>query len=176
MPDKQAKRWSAEIEAVYLREGREIWALLYAQCSDADRAYDALQEAFVRLQSQEVESIRNIRAWVLTVAQNWLRDYARRQNHAARPADFLDNIVGKHSDPSEDLEKEERNSRVRQSLQQLRAEDREVLVLRYALGWSSKRMSIALDTSTSAIDMRLSRARKRLCEELEKVGIDHETV
>jgi len=112
----------------------------------------------------------------LTVAQNWLRDYARRQNHAARPADYLDNIVGKNPEPSEALEKEERNGQIRQALQQLRAEDREVLVLRYALGWSSKRMSIALNTSTSAIDMRLSRSRKRLCEELEKVGIDHETV
>jgi RNA polymerase sigma factor CnrH len=176
MPDKQAHEWSAEIEAVYLREGREIWALLYAQCSDADRAYDALQEAFVRLQNQEVKSIRNIRAWVLTVAQNWLRDFARRQNHAARSEDFLDNIVGQNSDPINDLDKKERNSQIRQSLRQLRAEDREVLVLRYALGWSSKRMSIALNSSTSAIDMRLSRARKRLCEELAKVGIDHETV
>lgn len=176
MPNKQAHEWSAEIEAVYLREGREIWALLYSQCSDADRAYDALQEAFVRLQKQEVKSIRNIRAWILTVAQNWLRDFARRQNHAAKPADFLDNIVGQNSDPTDDLGLKERNSQIRQSLQQLRAEDREVLVLRYALGWSSKRMSIALNTSTSAIDMRLSRARKHLCEELEKVGIDHETV
>jgi len=176
MPNKQAHEWSAEIEAVYLREGREIWALLYAQCSDSDRAYDALQEAFVRLQNQEVNSIRNIRAWVLTVAQNWLRDFARRQNHAARSADFLDNIVGQNSDPLDDLGHKERNCQVRQSLRQLRAEDREVLVLRYALGWSSKRMSIALNTSTSAIDMRLSRARKRLCEELVKVGIDHETV
>lgn len=176
MPNEQAHEWSAEIEAVYLREGREIWALLYAQCSDSDRAYDALQEAFVRLQNQEVQSIRNIRAWVLTVAQNWLRDFARRQNHAARPADFLDNIVGQNSDPIDDLGQKERNSQIRLSLRQLRAEDREVLVLRYALGWSSKRMAIALDTSTSAIDMRLSRARKRLCEELGKVGIDHETV
>jgi len=176
MPNKQTHEWSAEIEAVYLREGREIWALLYAQCSDSDRAYDALQEAFVRLQNQEVNSIRNIRAWVLTVAQNWLRDFARRQNHAARPADFLDNIVGQNSDPIDDLDNKERNSQIRQSLRQLRAEDREVLVLRYALGWSSKRMSIALNSSTSAIDMRLSRARKRLCEELEKIGIDHETV
>lgn len=176
MPNEQAHEWSAEIEAVYLREGREIWALLYAQCSDSDRAYDALQEAFVRLQNQEVQSIRNIRAWVLTVAQNWLRDFARRQNHAARPADFLDNIVGQSSDPIDDLGQKERNSQIRLSLRQLRAEDREVLVLRYALGWSSKRMAIALDTSTSAIDMRLSRARKRLCEELGKVGIDHETV
>ncbi|MFK7778146.1 MAG: RNA polymerase sigma factor [Gimesia sp.] len=176
MPNEQAHKWSAEIEAVYLREGREIWALLYAQCSDSDRAYDALQEAFVRLQKQEVASIRNIRAWVLTVGQNWLRDFARRQNHAARSADFLDNIVGHNSNPIDDLGQKETNSQIRLSLRQLRAEDREVLVLRYALGWSSKRMSIALDSSTSAIDMRLSRARKRLCEELEKVGIDHETV
>ncbi|MDF1745385.1 MAG: sigma-70 family RNA polymerase sigma factor, partial [Gimesia sp.] len=95
---------------------------------------------------------------------------------AARSADFLDNIVGQNSDPLDDLNKKERNSQIRQSLRQLRDEDREVLVLRYALGWSSKRMSVALGTSTSAIDMRLSRARKRLCEELQKVGIDHETV
>jgi RNA polymerase sigma-70 factor (ECF subfamily) len=69
----------------------------------------------------------------------------------------------------------ELQSRVREALNRLRLEDREVLVLRYALDWSSNRMSTALNISSAAIDMRLSRARRRLAEILGNTGVGHES-
>ncbi len=166
--------WSAEVESLYRTWGRELWALLYAQCSDAERAYDALQESFTRLQEQNGTPIRDPRAWLLRVGRNWLRDVARHQRHAARPADHLDTFPGDTSQAEEVLEKRELHAQIRQALAQLKVEDREVLVLRYALGWSSQRMAGVLNVTPAAVDMRVSRARRRLGAILSEMGLGHE--
>jgi RNA polymerase sigma factor CnrH len=170
----ESEAWTVEIEAVYRRDGRELWALFYAQCNDPDRAYDAVQEAFARLQEQNGEIIRDARAWLVRVGRNWLRDVARRQRVAAKSSDGLDLLphveTDGRDDPRRQLEHGELLAQVREGLAHLKEEDREVLVLRYALGWSSSRIAKVLESSASAVDMRLSRARKRLAKYLESIG------
>lgn len=163
-----------EIEAVYNELSRELWALFYAQCSDADRAYDALQESFTRFQEQNGEPIRNPRAWLLRVGRNWLRDVARRQRVAAKFVDHLETLPGKDEAAEDSFVREELHSQVRSGLSQLKQSDREVLVLRYSLNWSSQRIAEVLETTHSAIDMRLTRARKRMRDILERAGIRNE--
>jgi len=174
MATEQTTEWSAKVEVVYRELSREVWALLYAQCSDPEKAHDALQESFLRLHQQNGTPIHNPRAWLLRVGRNWLRDVARRERVAARPTEHLDGIADLRGDPSSLLADKELQSRVRGCLDRLRLEDREVLVLRYALGWSSNRIANVLNSSAPAIDMRLSRARRRLAEIMEDAGIDHE--
>lgn len=176
MTNQGTARWSAKVEAVYANQGREIWAMLYSQCCDPEAAYDALQEAFTRLHEQNGTPIQDVRAWVMRVAGNWLRDAARRRKTAAREFEQLDSLPGKSHDPLQLLQQKELFAGVRQSLASLREEDREVLVLRYALGWSSIRIATALETSSAAVDMRLLRARRRLAEIFKETGINDEDI
>jgi RNA polymerase sigma-70 factor (ECF subfamily) len=166
-----AGAWSATIEAVYRSQAREIWALFYAHCSDPERAQDALQEAFARLHEQDGRTIRDVRAWLLRVGRNWLRDVARREKVRARAVDFLDATPAPGDDPLAAVSTEEQRTVVRAALGRLRAEDREVLVLRYAMNWPSQRIAETLDITPAAVDMRLSRARKRLGALLEQSGV-----
>jgi RNA polymerase sigma-70 factor (ECF subfamily) len=108
------------------------------------------------------------------VGRNWLRDVARRQKIAARPVDFLDEVVTTAADPAAAAEQQETRQRVRDALAQLKVEDREVLVLRYGLSWSSQQIAQALESTAPAIDMRLSRARRRLAELLEHAEQGHD--
>lgn len=172
MSNRRATEWSATVEATYRDQGRELWALFYAQCSDPERAQDALHEAFTRLQQQNGAEIRDVRAWLLRVGRNWLRDVARRQKVAAKPADYLDDKRGDAAEPAALLEDEESRSQVRAALEELKEEERQILALRYALNWSSQRIAATLDISTSAVDMRLTRARQRLGKQLEKRGLN----
>jgi RNA polymerase sigma-70 factor (ECF subfamily) len=174
MSDEQATSWSATVEGVYRSQGRELWALLYAQCNDADLAYDALQEAFARLQSYSGPPLRDIRAWLIRVGRNWLKDVARHKRVAASPVDYLDETAGKAANPQAILARKELQEQVRRALDELRTDDREVLVLRYALGWPSQRIAEILELSTTAVDMRLSRARRRLAEILQQAGVDYD--
>ncbi|GAB4150412.1 MAG: sigma-70 family RNA polymerase sigma factor [Planctomycetaceae bacterium] len=171
MSQERLPEWPQEIEELYRNQGRELWALFYAQCGDADYAYDALQESFTRLQEQNGEPIQNQRAWLLRVGRNWLMDIARRKKIAARPTEHLDHLVGQEHSPETDLAHEELHAQVRAALSEMKEGDRQVLVLRYSLNWSSQRIAEVLETTASAVDMRLSRARKRLGELLEKAGI-----
>jgi RNA polymerase sigma-70 factor (ECF subfamily) len=172
----QAPTWTERIEAVYVEQSRELWAMFYAHCGNADRAYDAVQEAFLRLQQQHEQNIQDMRAWLLQVGRNWLRDQARRKINSVRQSDLLDSVNGNHPDPIAGLIDEEQRGRVRQALLALREEDRQALVLRYALAWSSQRISETMGATPAAIDMRLSRARKRLAAELESLGVHYEHV
>ncbi|MFQ5735199.1 MAG: RNA polymerase sigma factor [Planctomycetaceae bacterium] len=174
MAKQRSNAWPEQIEAVYREQGRELWAMFYAQCSDAERASDALQESFTRLHEQNGADIRDIRAWLLQVGRNWLRDVARRQKIAAKPSESLDYFPADAGGPENSLGGRERLQAVREALKQLKTADREVLVLRYSLNWSSIRIAEVLETTSSAVDMRLSRARKRLAELLEKAGIPNE--
>ncbi|MFM7922979.1 MAG: RNA polymerase sigma factor, partial [Planctomycetaceae bacterium] len=65
---------SEEIACFYRENSRELWAIFYSMCSDPERAHDAVQEAFVRLYDHQGEPVRDLRAWLLRVGQNWLRD------------------------------------------------------------------------------------------------------
>jgi RNA polymerase sigma-70 factor (ECF subfamily) len=152
------------IEVVYEDHARELWAVFYAQCCDPDLARDALLEAFLRLHSQDRRSLRDVKAWLVRVGRNWLRDVARRRRHAARPSDLLDAIAGKSHDPLARMASDETQSRIRHCLSLLKDDDRQALVLRYALDWPSNRMAEVLEISPAAVDMRLSRARKRFAE------------
>lgn len=176
MTNQMTARWSAKVEAVYETQGRELWAMLYSQCCDPEAAYDALQEAFTRLHQQNGTPIHDVRAWILRVGSNWLRDAARRRKATSREFEQLDSLPGKSDDPGFQLQQKELFAGVRKALATLRDEDREVLVLRYALGWASHRIATALNTTSSAVDMRLLRARRRLAEIFKEAGIDHESI
>ena len=163
-----------QIDTLYRELSRELWALFYSQCSDPERAYDAVQEAFLRFQRYDGEQIRDPRAWLLRVGQNWLRDVARRKSSSCRLSPVLDEYAN-HTVSAEDLmSSEENREAVREALAHMIEDDRKVLVMKYALNWSSAQIATAMDSSPAAIDMRLSRARKRLAELLLEQGFDDE--
>jgi RNA polymerase sigma factor (sigma-70 family) len=177
MADGQTSHGSDAVEAAYAQFGRELWARLYARCCDPDLAYDAMQESFLRLHSQngEAAAIRDVRAWLWTCGLNWLRDAQRNGRRAKAEGEALDRLPSLAAEPFETLATNEIHARVRDGLSQLEIEDREVLVLRYAFNWSAERMALALESNAAAINMRLSRARRRLGELLERAGVAHES-
>ncbi len=162
------------IEQFYRTHSRELWALFYAMCGDPERAYDAVQECFLRYYDYRGEIVRDLRAWLLRVGQNWLRDVARRKSNSCRLLPGLDDFSG-HRDSAEDLfSLSERQKQVRGALSELNEDDRKVLVMKYSMDWSAAQIAKVMDCSAAAIDMRLSRARRRLAEILVERGIDNE--
>lgn len=162
------------LETLYRDQSRELWALFYAYCGNAERAQDAVHEAFLRLQQQNTEEIRDPRAWLLQVGRNWLRDQARRKGNSVIRTDLLDVHPGGPAEPVANLLGDEQRDEVRAALQTLKEEDRQALILRYALDWSSQKIGETLGSSAAAVDMRLSRARQRLAHELEQRGFQHD--
>lgn len=173
-PGQSNPERDAEIETYYREHSRELWALFYAMCSDPERAYDAVQEAFLRLYDYRGEPVRDLRAWLLRVGQNWLRDVARKKSSSCRLLPGLDDMTGSPDSAEDRMAQEERQIQIRGALQELNEDDRKVLVMKYAMDWSAAQMATVMDCSPAAIDMRLSRARRRLAEILTERGFVYE--
>jgi len=169
---------SQQVERLFREHGRELRAMFYAWCGDRERAADAVQQVFLKFQQQPAGTIQEPRAWLLQVGKNWLRDVARQRESAWRAPqrERWDDLADHEVSPAEAASRADVLAQIRRVMQTLRPDDREVLVMRYSLGWSSQRMADALASSAAAIDMRLSRARQRLAVQLTAAGIDADSL
>jgi RNA polymerase sigma-70 factor, ECF subfamily len=165
----------AEFDALYQKHSREVWALVYARCLNADTAMDIVQEAFLRLwkQGEQGETILNPRAWLLRVARNLAEDHAKSsfRRNGTHPPQIMNGIHARGPLPLERLEREETFGQLRDVLTQLSEPDREILTLRYALDYNANEIADVLAITITAVHMRLSRARQRLAERLTALGV-----
>lgn len=175
LPSETRERVSADpVETSFKEHARELWAMFYAMCGDPERAWDAVQHAFLKLQEQNGVAIHDPRAWLLHVGKNWLRDVARRRENSRRAphVDGWDDVAHDERDPAGTAGRADLLNRVRRLMNELKTDDREVLILRYGLGWPSARIASNLGVSVQAVDMRLSRARQRFASLLAAAGIE----
>jgi RNA polymerase sigma-70 factor, ECF subfamily len=165
----------ADFDALYQKHSREVWALVYARCLNADTALDIVQEAFLRLwkQGEQGEPILNPRAWLLRVARNLAEDHAKSsfRRNGTHPPQIMNGIHARGPLPLERLEREETFAQLRDVLTQLSEPDREILTLRYALDYNANEIADVLAITITAVHMRLSRARQRLAERLTALGV-----
>jgi len=164
-----------DFEDLYQRHSREVWALAYARWMNADTAMDIAQEAFLRLwkQWETGEEITNPRAWLLRVARNLAEDHAKSafRRNGTSPPQTMNDVRADAPQPIELLEREETFAQIRTVMEQLPEPDREILTLRYALDNDTNEIADMLGIASTAVHMRLSRARQRLAERLKAQGV-----
>jgi RNA polymerase sigma-70 factor (ECF subfamily) len=145
---------------------------------DADLALDIAQEAFLRLWKswEEGEVILNPRAWVLRVARNLAEDAAKSsfRRNGTQPPEQLNGVHGHEPHRLDRLEREETFARLRDQIAGLPEADRAILTLRYAFDYDVPRIAGILGINTTAVHMRLSRARQRLAQKLSAQGVHDE--
>ena len=131
-------------------------------------AQDIVQEAYVRA-FKGFAGFRgdNPRAWLLTIVRNTAYTWIKRHSTDDKliPFDEESHVVPFEPTPSE-VSHEKRRELLEQALNRLPTEFREVLVLFEFEGWSYKAMSDALHVPLGTVMSRLSRARRRLQQEL----------
>ena len=133
--------------------------------NDAD-AEDVVQDAAVRA-FRFFASLRggNPRAWLLTIVRNtW---YARVAQRAARPRateyeEMADPRTADQPSPETLLLRRQTIDRVRQAVESLPTDFREVIVLRELEGMSYKEIAEVVGIPIGTVMSRLARARERL--------------
>src|SRR5262245_16178561 len=179
-PSRSGSRHAAqgaqvEFDALYQRHNREVWALAYARWIDPDTALDITQETFLRLwkQWQAGEEIQNPRAWLMRVARNLAEDYVKSafRRNGTHPPQLMNGVRAPDWSPLDSLERTETLAQLHAVLQELSESDRHLLTLRYALDYDAGHIADALGINTTAVHMRLRRARARLAERLTAEGV-----
>jgi RNA polymerase sigma-70 factor (ECF subfamily) len=167
----RSKRGDREAFAALIRQHeRTALAVAYVATGDAASAGDATQEAFLRAW-QRLAALKDdakFPTWLCGVVRNVALDLRRRQQRDHR-LPGRENDERQIIDPAAELERREMRQRVDDALWQLDDVARTMVVLRYYEGLSSHAIAALLATTSTAVDMRLSRARQTLRTSLEHV-------
>jgi RNA polymerase sigma-70 factor, ECF subfamily len=158
--------------AIVERYRQRVWSVCFRLMGNADDASDAAQEVFVRLfvNRTRFEGRSKYSTWVhgvvVRTCLGMRRGRGRRQKHERVACDeaLAPEAIARPAPPaglSMDLE---------QILDRLDEDDRALLLLKYAEGYSHEELAEIFDISVSACKMRISRAREKIQQQFP----DHE--
>ena len=164
---------SGQFELLVERHSPELYRFLARFTGSATTADDIVQETFlqVHLSAETFDRSRRFKPWLFTIAANKARDWMR--SRARKPEVPLDAHVGNEQDegqrflhllademdaPSIVLEDKEQQEIVRQVVEDLPDNLREVLVLNYFQHFAYKEIAEMLDVPLGTVKSRLHAA------------------
>jgi RNA polymerase sigma-70 factor (ECF subfamily) len=145
--------------------------------NDAE-AEDVVQDACVRA-IRFFASLRedDARSWLLAIVRNtWYSRVARRtpDTHSIQMNDASLEQSDDSLDPEALLLQHATVARVRDALDELPTDFREVIVLRELEGFSYKEIAVVINAPIGTVMSRLARARERLAAALQRPGMQME--
>ena len=154
-----------------------ITAIALAIVRDVQASEDIAQDAFVNAW-RNLASLRNSTSflpWLRQITRNLSRDHLRRRRTERRYDGDMDGILavvaGPGPDHPERITRQHEEAVVAELIDELPEETREILLIYYREGQSSKQVAALLGMQDAAVRKRLSRARQSLHRELlERIG------
>ena len=155
-----------DVERLFRSYNAQLVRYLARRLGDRDWAEEVAQETFVRALRQE--RIDNERAWLFIVANNLVRDQARKDARRRRHLELLrEQERESAAEPaSAPLERAQEAAQARRALEQLAERDRLALLMREE-GLDYNEIATALGLSAGSVGTTLARARRRLVEAYE---------
>jgi RNA polymerase sigma-70 factor (ECF subfamily) len=150
---------------------RPVYNLAYRMLNNPGEAEEAAQEAFIRAYTRlhTYNPKHKFSTWMLSITSNYCIDLIRKRRALLlsideplppHPALMSDGQKG----PEAQMEMSEQQEMVQSLLQELPADYRQAVVLRYWHEMSYEEIAEMMDTTVSAIKSRLFRARRQLAE------------
>ena len=182
--DKEVATWIARArdldtsawDQLYRVAFPQVFRYVSSKARSVAEAEDITEEVFLGA-LQTVASVRatdeaGFIAWLFQIARHKLADHLRRQYR--RPVEPLDPEL-EMSDPSPTPEDEalraDDQRAVRAALTELTAEQQEVIVMKFALGYDNARVAATLGKSPGAINQLQHRALGALRRVLERTKV-----
>ncbi len=138
-----------------------------------ERAMDLSQEAFVKTWQaiKKIDASRNFFTWYYTILKNSCINEIRKISTSAKPysqvdTNTLEDIEDYGMDTLRSIEKDELKQTVWQAINQLKENEREILMLREFQNFSYAEISEILNCPQGTVMSRLYSARKALKEKL----------
>jgi len=131
---KASRGCRASLELLISKHYRQVFAYAYRMLGDYHLAVDITQDTFVKMAASigRYKSREKFIGWLLTIASNQVRDYWKSRLYRERQAPPLEEMIASSDETVEDLfTRNDRRSQVKKALQELSAEQREVIILRY---------------------------------------------
>lgn len=177
MINLQTRHNRASFDQLVERFKKPLFSYLYRYLNRADIAEDILQEVFIRLwtkNAQWSEKKGSVKNWLFQIGINLCRDYWRKMKHEVSLSVPVETIIS-HDDQAAlsdaVLAKKQMAKKVIETLKNLDAEQREILILSYYHEFSQKEIADVLQITIKAVERRLARIRETLKHILKDQGI-----
>lgn len=165
-----------DVEAVYQVYSRRCFALALRIVGDPHLAEDVVQEVFtvlVRRPDRFDPTRGTLATWLLTLTHHKAVDVVRsRQSKAGVDVGEVPalSLADDRSTPENDACRNEDRAQVRVALRELRAAEREVLLLAYFGGYTQRQVAARLDIPLGTVKSRTLRALRGLHRQLDHLS------
>jgi RNA polymerase sigma-70 factor (ECF subfamily) len=161
-----------EFRKIILPEGRRLYALAFRYLNNREEAEDAVQEVMMRLweERKKLGEKSNIAAWATTVTRNMCIDLLRKKKNLLY--DEIDTVlVAGRTDETTVTSSDDREavSLVTGIVSRMKEPYRSAVILRDIEGYTYEEAAEVMQTSVTTLRTILSRARKNIREEMERI-------
>lgn len=155
-----------------LPEGRRLYALAYRFLNSREEAEDAVQEVMMKLWSQRNDKgdYASVPAWCTTVTRNHCIDMLRKHNRIKmEPLSDTPGMESPHAYSATAGDEREAVKIVAAIVSRMKEPGKSAIIMRDMEGYSYEETAEAMGTNVIALRTLISRARKQIREEMEKL-------
>jgi RNA polymerase sigma-70 factor (ECF subfamily) len=166
------------VEVLYERYADKVYRRCISFVKEASIAEDLTHDIFIKvyLNLGRFKQKSKFSTWLYSITYNFCVDYVRKKqkDNVVDMEDKEGEIAGRDIDTADDLDHIALD-RLTELLEQLKPEDKLILLMKYRDDMSIKDIQIAFDISESAVKMRIKRAKEKLkslyCEMYEEIPL-----
>lgn len=161
-----------EFRMKVLPEGRRLYALAFRFLNNREEAEDAVQEVMMKVWAErgEERNHENVAAWCTTVTRNCCIDMLRRRKRwRMEPLGTTGGTDSLHSGNAGTEERHEAAGLFSEIVSRMKEPGRSAVIMRDMEGYTYEETAEALGTNVNALRTVISRARKQIREEMEKI-------
>ncbi|WP_395789529.1 RNA polymerase sigma factor [Aquimonas sp.] len=154
-----------------------VTAIALAIVRDVPTSQDIAQDAFINAWNNlpQLRNTSSFLPWLRQITRNLARDHLRRRASEKRYNGDMDDILAVVADPTPDtpdlLSRQHEEQIVAELIDELPEDTREILLIYYREGQSSKQVAALLGMQDAAVRKRLQRARDSLRQDmLKRIG------
>jgi len=164
--DKIAAGDRLAMRTLYGRHNVRVYRFVLRLIGDESKAEDVVSEVFFEVwrQAGRFEGRSQVSTWVLAIARYKAITVMRQQQEQPLDDEYAQGIADPVDDAQLTLEKKDTSIRLRQCIQQLSAEHREVIDLVYYHGKSVEEAAEIVGVPRNTVKTRMFYARKRIAE------------
>ena len=153
----------AAFAELYRRTVGPVHRYLSARLNSVEEAEEVTQEVFLaalaRIQGLRARDETGLLAWLFQIARAKLADHLRRRyRRPEAPLEAAEALAAPEPRPDELAETAAEQAAVRQALERLTAEQREVILCKYVLGHSNERTASLVGKTINAVNQLHHRA------------------
>lgn len=164
----------AAMQALFARHNVRVYRFILRRVRNDAIAEELVNEVFLDVwrQAGRYEGRSAVSTWMLAIAHNKAVSALRKKTEDALDDDTADTLIDPEDDPEVAAQKQSKGNVMRQCIDRLSEEHREVIDLVYYHEKSVREVADIVGIPDATVKTRMFYARKQLSELLQEAGID----